>query len=150
MNQQRLRVLHVIPSVGPRRGGPSVAMRTLARGLTRAGVDVQIATMDDDGPGRLDVPLERPVEEEGATYWYFRRQTRFYSVSWPLTRWLAGRVANFDLVHIHALFSYAAVPASIFARTRGVPYIVRPLGTLNRFGMERRNDDRTNASQAPR
>ena len=138
MNQQRLRVLHVIPSVGPRRGGPSVAVRTLARGLTRAGADVHIATTDDDGTGHLNVLLGRPVEEEGATYWYFRRQTRFYAVSWPLTRWLAGRVANFDLVHIHALFSYAAVPASIFARTRGVPYIVRPLGTLNRFGMERR------------
>jgi len=114
-------------------------MRTLARGLTRAGADVHVVTTDDDGPGRVDVPLDRPVEEERATHWYFRRQTRFYTFSWPLTRWLADRVASFDLVHIHALFSYTAIPASVLARRRGVPYVVRPLGTLNRFGMERRH-----------
>jgi glycosyltransferase involved in cell wall biosynthesis len=71
-------------------------------------------------------------------YWYFRRQTRFYTASWPLTRWLGRRVRTYDLVHIHALFSYAAVAAWASARRSGVPYIVRPLGTLNRFGMERR------------
>lgn len=133
-----LRVLHVIPSIGPLRGGPSVAMRALARALARAGVDVHVATTDDDGPGRLTVPLGRPVDEDGATHWYFRRQTRFFTTSWALTRWLAGHVAGYDLVHIHALFSYAAVPASVLGRKRGVPYIVRPLGTLNRFGMETR------------
>jgi glycosyltransferase involved in cell wall biosynthesis len=78
------------------------------------------------------------VEDGASTYWYFRRQTRFYIVSWPLTRWLSGRVHSYDLVHIHALFSYAALPASALARRSDVPYVVRPLGTLNRFGMERR------------
>ena len=133
-----LRVLHVIPSIGPLRGGPSAAVRALARALARAGVDVHVATTDDDGPGRLAVPLGHPVDEDGATHWYFRRQTRFYTMSWALTRWLADHVADYDLVHIHALFSYAAVPASVLARRHGVPYIVRPLGTLNRFGMEKR------------
>jgi len=132
------RVLHVIPSIGPLRGGPSVAMRALARALARAGVDVHVATTDDDGPGRLAVPLGRPVDEDGATHWYFRRQTRFYTTSWALTRWLAGHVAGYDLVHVHALFSYGAVPASVLARKHGVPYVIRPLGTLNRFGMETR------------
>jgi glycosyltransferase involved in cell wall biosynthesis len=79
------------------------------------------------------------VDENGATHWYFRRQTRFYTTSWALTRWLAGHVADYDLVHIHALFSYAAVLASVLARKHGVPYIIRPLGTLNRFGMEKRH-----------
>ena len=133
-----LRVLHVIPSVGPSRGGPSAAVRTLARGLVHAGVDVHVATTDDDGPGRLDVPLGRPLRDDDATFWYFRRQTRFYTMSWPLTRWLAASVPGYDVVHIHALFSYAAVPASLFARRNDVPYVVRPLGTLNRFGMEQR------------
>jgi glycosyltransferase involved in cell wall biosynthesis len=133
-----LRVLHVIPSIGPLRGGPSVAMRALARALARAGVDVHVATTDDNGLGRLGVRLGRPVDEDGATLWYFRRQTRFYTTSWALTRWLASNVADYDLMHIHALFSYAAVPASVLARQHGVPYIVRPLGTLNRFGMETR------------
>ncbi|HMH50417.1 MAG TPA: glycosyltransferase [Candidatus Acidoferrum sp.] len=128
----------MIPSVGPFRGGPSVAMRTLARSLARVGVEVDVATTDDDGPGRLDVPLGCPVSDGDTTYWYFRRQTRFYTVSWPLTRWLSAHVREYDLVHIHALFSYATLPASVYARRYGVPYVVRPLGTLNRFGMEQR------------
>lgn len=113
-------------------------MRTLARSLARVGVDVSVATTDDDGPGHLDVPLGCPIADGDATYWYFRRQTRFYTVSWPLTRWLWSHVREYDLVHIHALFSYAALPASACARRNGVPYVVRPLGTLNRFGMEQR------------
>jgi glycosyltransferase involved in cell wall biosynthesis len=113
-------------------------MRTLARSLARAGVDVHVATTDDDGPARLDVRLGRPRHEDDTTYWYFRRQTRFYTMSWPLTRWLAASVRDYDVIHIHALFSYAAIPASTFARRNGVPYVVTPLGTLNRFGMEAR------------
>ena len=132
------KILHVIPSVGPQRGGPSVLMRTLARALSQTGMEVHVATTDDNGPGRLPVPLGVPQQEDGATFWYFPRQTRFYTFSWPLTRWLARHVREFDLVHIHALFSYAALPAALLAHRAGVPYIVRPLGTLNRWGIENR------------
>jgi len=132
------KILHVIPSVGPERGGPSVLMRTLARALSQAGMQVHVATTDDNGPGRLRVPHGVPQQEDGATFWYFPRQTRFYSFSWPLTRWLAKHVREFDLVHIHALFSYAALPAALLAHRAGVPYIVRPLGTLNRWGIRNR------------
>jgi glycosyltransferase involved in cell wall biosynthesis len=132
------KILHVIPSVGPERGGPSVLMRTLARALSQAGMQVHVATTDDNGPGRLRVPHGVPQQEDGATFWYFPRQTHFYTFSWPLTRWLARHVREFDLVHIHALFSYAALPAALLAHRAGVPYIVRPLGTLNRWGIENR------------
>jgi glycosyltransferase involved in cell wall biosynthesis len=113
-------------------------MRTLARALSQTGMEVHVATTDDNGPGRLRVPLGIPQQEDGATFWYFPRQTRFYTFSWPLTRWLARHVREFDLVHIHALFSYAALPAALVAHRAGVPYIVRPLGTLNRWGIENR------------
>jgi len=132
------KILHVIPSVGPQRGGPSVFMRTLARGLSQAGMEVHVATTDDNGRDRLPVPHGVPQHEDGATFWYFPRQTRFYTFSWPLTRWLAKHVREFDLVHIHSLFSYAAFPAALAAHRAGVPYIVRPLGTLNRWGIENR------------
>jgi len=132
------KILHVIPSVGPERGGPSTLMRTLARALSQAGMEVHVATTDDNGPGRLPVPHGVPQREDGATFWYFPRQTRFYTFSWPLTQWLARHVREFDLVHIHALFSYAALPAALLAHRARVPYIVRPLGTLNRWGIENR------------
>jgi glycosyltransferase involved in cell wall biosynthesis len=133
-----MRILHVIPSVGPSRGGPSFVMKALARGLAAAGVDVHVATTDDDGRGRLDVKSGATVQDGGATYRYFPRQTRFYSVSLPLNRWLARHVADYDVVHIHALFSFPSASAAHWAAKRNVPYIVRPLGTLNRWGVRNR------------
>jgi glycosyltransferase involved in cell wall biosynthesis len=130
-----LRVLQVIPSVGPLRGGPSEAIRTLTRGLARAGMEVHVATTDDNGPGRLSVPLGTPVREGRAWYRYFPRQLRPYTVSWPLSRWLARHVGDYDLVHIHAVFSFAPTMAAVWARRAEVPYIVRPLGVLNQWGM---------------
>jgi glycosyltransferase involved in cell wall biosynthesis len=133
-----LRVLHVIPSIGPARGGPSTVIRTMARGQVESGLEVHVATTDDNGPDRLPTPGGAPVMEEGVFYWIFPRQTRFYTFSWPLTRWLLRRVAEFDVLHIHALFSFASVIAAICAQYRGIPYIVRPLGVLNRWGMHKR------------
>ena len=132
------KILHVIPSVGGLRGGPSVLVRALAGGLSHAGIETHIATTDDNGPGKLDVPLGVQQVEDGVTYWYFRRQARLYTFSWPLASWLARNVRQFDVVHIHALFSFATLPAAFFARRCGVPYIVRPLGTLNEWGMKNR------------
>jgi len=113
-------------------------IRTLTRELVKAGITVDVATTDDNGPTRLDVVLEHPVIAEGVTYRYFRRQTRFYSFSWPLTRWLNEHVVDYDLVHIHALFSYPSISAAFWAQRYRIPYIVRPLGVLTRWGMRNR------------
>ena len=133
-----MRVLHVIPSISPLRGGPSLAIREMCRGLEQRGVVAHVATTNDDGPGLLHVPLGRPIDDEGFTVWYFPRQTRFYTASWPLTTWLCRNVKEYDLLHIHCLFSYAALPAAYCAIRHRVPYVVRPLGTLTRWGMEKR------------
>lgn len=113
-------------------------VRTLARSLAATGIETDVATTDDNGLDRLDVRCDVPSFENGVTYRYFRRQLRFYTFSWPLSQWLAKHIADYDLVHIHALFSYASVPAAFWAARHDIPYIVRPLGTLNRWGMEHR------------
>jgi glycosyltransferase involved in cell wall biosynthesis len=113
-------------------------VRQLAGSLARSGIKTHVATTDDNGPEKLQVRHGEPVLQEGVTYWYFPRQLRFYTFSWPLSVWLSQHVAEFDLLHIHALFSFAALPASYWAIRRGVPYIVRPLGTLNEWGMMHR------------
>src|SRR5438094_7185575 len=132
------RILHVIPSVGGFRGGPSTMVRDLASALSRQGIETHVATTDDNGPETLQVRCGVPVMQNGATYWYFPRQTRFYTVSWPLTTWLGSHVSEFDVLHIHALFSFSTLPAAFWANRRRVPYIVRPLGTLSEWGMKNR------------
>jgi glycosyltransferase involved in cell wall biosynthesis len=47
-------------------------------------------------------------------------------------------VKDFDAVHVHAVFSFASLSAGRAAAFAGVPYVVRPLGVLNRWGMENR------------
>lgn len=115
-------------------------MPALAQALGEAGVEVTVVSTDDDGPGmRLQVPLGLEIQgREGAHYLYFRKNTDFYKFSWQLTRWLTRHVSDFDLVHVHALFSYASTAAALIARRKAVPYIIRPLGVLNRWGMQNR------------
>ena len=112
--------------------------RTMAEALVNLGVSVDVVTTDDSGDGFLAVPLDHAVVENGVTYRYFRRQIDFYTVSWPLSRWLAEHIREYDLVHIHALFSFAATAGAFWASRYRVPYIVRPLGVLNCWGRRNR------------
>ena len=134
-----MKVLHVLPSLSLSEGGPSVALPLIVRSLIQRGIDAEVATTNDDGPGRrLDVPLGTPVERSGVQVRYFQKQTQFYKISRPFNRWMREHAEDYDLVHIHALFSYTSVSGARQARRAGVPYVVRPLGVLNRWGMENR------------
>jgi glycosyltransferase involved in cell wall biosynthesis len=130
-----MKVLHVIPSLSVLRGGPTFVVKALATHQARAGVEVHVATTDDDDRGRQSVPLGTPVAAGGATYWYFGRTTRTYESSLGLTSWLLRHTAEFDLVHIHSVFTFPATVAAKIAHRRSVPYVVRPLGVLNRWGL---------------
>lgn len=134
-----MRVLHVIPSLSLDHGGPTRALAMMERALSAEGVTVETVTSDDDGPrDRLSRPLAVPVQENGVTRRYFPRRTVFYKVSPAMGRWLAQHVRDYDLLHVHALFSYSSVAAARAARRAGVPYVLRPLGTLARYGVMQR------------
>ncbi len=117
-----------------------MALPMMARALVARGIHVDVATTDDDGSGRRLKDLRQgvPVEQEGFRVFYFAKQTEFYKASLPLAAWLFRHVADYDLVHIHAVFSFATLAAGWACRMRGVPYVVRPLGVLNSWGMHNR------------
>jgi glycosyltransferase involved in cell wall biosynthesis len=134
-----MRVLHVIPSLSPAQGGPSAALPVIERALSALGIHVETASTNDDGPNRrLTKRLGEPIEENGVTRWYFSKQREFYKVSLPFVHWLQREIHRFDIVQIHALFSFTSVMAARIARRERVPYIIRPLGVLNRYGMTQR------------
>jgi glycosyltransferase involved in cell wall biosynthesis len=133
-----MRVLQVIPSVSPVHGGPSRAIVDIERALTARGIEVTTVTSNDDGDaGTLIVPCGVPVATPWATRWYFPRSSVFFKVSVGLGRWLRENITAFDVVHAHALFSFAPVAAAFMARRAGVPYVLRPLGVLAPYGMTR-------------
>lgn len=137
-----LKVLHVIPSVSPLRGGPSQAVGEMVRALRQQGVEASILTTNDHGPG-LDpsLPTGRWIDWQGVPLLAFPRWSpplrslREYAVSAGLARWLAGHVNRYDLLHIHALFSFPSSWAMATARRARVPYLVRTIGMLSPWSL---------------
>lgn len=131
-------MLHVIPSVSLRDGGPSRAIGSIERALCEAGISVTTVTTDSDGPGRRLSHELRPPVANGAVRFYASQIAEFYKIAPSIVPWLWRNVPSFDVVHIHALFSFASVAAGIIARQLGVPYLIRPLGTLTNYGLTQR------------
>lgn len=130
-----LKVLQIVPSISLVYGGPSQMVRGVSSALARQGAEVTVLTTDangDEGQAPLDVPLNQPVDTDGYQTIYFRcAPFRRYKFSLPLLRWLGQHGENYDLVHIHALFSPVTSMAATVARQKQLPYILRPLGTLD-------------------
>jgi glycosyltransferase involved in cell wall biosynthesis len=109
----------------------------MAVALAARGLEVTVASTDADGPDALDVPLDEPVTEDGVIYRYFARTIPgSWKFSWPLTTWLLRNASTFDVVHVHALFSYSTIPGCRGAARRDVPYVLRPLGTLDPWSLK--------------
>lgn len=134
----------MIPSVANCRGGPSVAALAMARELRAQGVECEILTTDDDGPGRLDVPSGEWCEFGGARVWFLPRWSprqpraaREYAVGCGLDAWLDARMGSYDILHVHALFSHLPSRTMMRARRAGRPYVLRPLGLLENYSLGR-------------
>lgn len=106
--------------------------------LCAQGIEVTTVTTDDDGPGRRRAGNVQARSNTGVTRVYFPKRLEFYKVAPAMLPWLWRNVRGFDLVHIHALFSFSSIAAALVARLQGVPYVLRPLGTLTRYGVTQR------------
>jgi glycosyltransferase involved in cell wall biosynthesis len=129
-----MRVLHVIPSVADRSGGPATAIVPMCRALMQQGIEVLLLATDagleereiDEYKG---VPAKLFPVELGESFKYSR----------PLAAWLSANAGQFDLVHVHAVFNHSSVAAARACRRAGVPYVIRPLGTLDPWSMTQKS-----------
>jgi glycosyltransferase involved in cell wall biosynthesis len=130
-----MRVLHVIPSVSQRSGGPATAIIPMCRSLMQHGVEVLLITTNadlhpDEGP---DGPV---TEYKGVPAMFFPSQFgASFKYSRPLAAWMSSNIHHFGLAHIHAVFNHSSVAAAHLCYKAGVPYVVRPLGTLDPWSM---------------
>jgi glycosyltransferase involved in cell wall biosynthesis len=132
-----MRILYVLPSLSLKLGGPTQAAVNFVRNLRMQGIDCEIATTNDDGTELLDVPLAQRTIYQDIPVWFFKRDIRMkeFMISVSLTGWLWQNIRNYDLIHIHYLFSYAPTVAGVIARWYKVPYILRTIGQLTPWAL---------------
>ena len=141
-----MRILHLIPSISLIRGGPSTAVLSMVAELRHQGVDASILTTNDDGIGvEHELPLGRWHHQEAfgqaIPVLAFGRWSpaipalREFAIAPSLTNWLGKNSRNYDLVHVHALFSYTTSVGMAQLRKQGVPYILHMCGQLNRWSL---------------
>jgi glycosyltransferase involved in cell wall biosynthesis len=137
-----MRILQIIPSISLVYGGPSQMVLGLSAALASQGIDVTIITTDsngDIGQDPLDVPLNLPIKQNGYEIIYFRCSPfRRYKFSLSLLQWLNENARQFDLAHIHALFSPVTTFAATIARGHKLPYIIRPCGMLDPADLQKK------------
>ncbi|MFM7424865.1 MAG: hormogonium polysaccharide biosynthesis glycosyltransferase HpsP [Elainella sp.] len=137
-----LSVLQIVPSVSLVYGGPSQMALGLSKSLAAQGVNVTIVTTNangDSGQQPLDVPLNQALEQDGYQIRYFNCSPfRRYKFSLDLLKWLSQNADRYDVAHIHALFSPVSSSSAAIARARQLPYILRPLGTLDPADLQKK------------
>ena len=125
-----MRVLHVIPSVAERSGGPGLAIVPMCRALQAQGIELLLITTDS---------VARTVDHGGVPAIFFEAQLgESFKYSRPLAAWLNANAQNFDAAHIHAVFNHACLAAARACRKAHVPYVIRPLGTLDPWSMKQK------------
>jgi glycosyltransferase involved in cell wall biosynthesis len=137
-----MKILQIVPSISLIYGGPSQMIRGLSAGLANAGAEVMVLTTDangDSGQPPLDVPLGSAIDQDGYQVIHFAcRPFRRYKFSPELLQWLYRHGRDYDVIHIHALFSPISSCSAWVARQLGVPYILRPLGTLDPADLQKK------------
>ena len=124
-----MRVLHVIPAVAPRYGGPSTSLWPMTSAIARLpGIANEVLTTAADGPrDRLkvsDLPRDRVA-------------VHLMSGLRPFAAWLRSHVREFDLIDIHTLWNLPTAVAAHAARRAGRPYTIRPCGMLSAYSWQR-------------
>lgn len=126
-----MNILQVVSTLSPRAGGPAKAVVDLSRELARQGERVSIFSADC-GP---EEPDSRTRFQEGNV------EICRFGPKWPghygysplFAQELKRRIKDFDIVHIHGLWTYPTFAAGRISRKERVPYLIRPCGMLDEY-----------------
>jgi glycosyltransferase involved in cell wall biosynthesis len=130
-----LRILHVQATIAPNFGGPTTVLAGLAGAQAKEGHHLTVCTTDRDHPQENYLApnvVSRlfPPNVDVRTFPIILPSVLY---SRPMAAWLRKHVRDYDIVHIHGLYRFPMTYAAMQARKQGVPYIVRPCGTLDPY-----------------
>ncbi|WP_341524650.1 glycosyltransferase [Nostoc sp. UHCC 0302] len=131
-----MKILIVIPALGPIYGGPTKSVIELAQALGKKGINVDIVATTANGSNSLDVPTLIWIDEKYYRIQYFPYWNFLdYKITLSLTSWLFQHVADYHLVHTNAIFSYPVLPAHWACQIHRIPYIMTPHGMLEPWAL---------------
>jgi glycosyltransferase involved in cell wall biosynthesis len=113
-----------------------MAIVPMCRALQAQGIEVLLVTTNAGGE---ETKSTRTVDYRGVPAIFFESQLgESFKYSRPLATWLNANAHHFDAGHIHAVFNHACVAAARAFRKANVPYVIRPLGTLDPWSMKQK------------
>ena len=131
-----LKVLHVQTTLSPRLGGPATVLAQLAKAQADAGLEVVVATTNMSSPTKSGVyrkPGWDTLANGEVRVFYGGAQIPQLMFSLSLGDYLRKSIPNFDIVHVHGIYRFPTTAAAYWSRRHGVPYIIRPHGSLDPF-----------------
>ncbi|ROS16564.1 glycosyltransferase involved in cell wall biosynthesis [Raoultella sp. BIGb0399] len=120
-----MKILRVIPSMDPKKGGPSEGIRQIQNEIEKQQLNIEcdIVCMDDENnisPANSNLKIFNVGEGQGG-----------YSYSRKLKNWLTQNVRKYDLVIIHGVWQYHSVVTSSVCLNEKVPYLLYSHGMLD-------------------
>ncbi|MBZ5659128.1 MAG: glycosyltransferase [Acidobacteriia bacterium] len=147
-----MQLLYVTQSYFPflDKGGPTVKVRALARGMASLGHGVTVLTADfglDDAKRRAIQAVPNlwgyEANEDGVEAVYLRSRARYRALTWNpgVADFCRDRLAAIDLVHIYGMYDLIGPRIARQCREIGRPYLVEPMGMfrpiVRNIGMKR-------------
>lgn len=133
-----MNILHVIPSLDPGSGGPSAAIKMYARLLANAH-EIHIAATEEQYHSDYFKSYVSELSSYSTVHLFPFVANHSFKYSNDMRKWLRSKIRDFDVVHIHAVFSLMSSIAGNICRAENVPFIIRPLGTLSPFSLNQGN-----------
>ncbi|MCU1342844.1 MAG: group 1 glycosyl transferase, partial [Candidatus Acidoferrum typicum] len=134
-----MRILKVTQSYYPflDKGGPTVKVRALARGMAAAGHQVTVLSADQGFDAATQkivnaIPSRWGFEahEGGVQSVYLRTRGRYRALTWNpgVAAFCRERLASYDLIHVYGLYDLLGPQIAKACRRLSRPYVVEPMG----------------------
>ncbi|MBW4517627.1 MAG: glycosyltransferase [Timaviella obliquedivisa GSE-PSE-MK23-08B] len=131
-----MKILVITPYVSSIYGGVATVVTEIVKELGALNVSVDLITTHANDSNTLDVPLDTWIYCSGYRVRYFASwNINDFIVSPSLIYWLFKHVAEYDLVHTHAIFAPLISAAQKVCQFRNVPYLATPHGMLEPWAL---------------
>ncbi len=130
-----MRILHTIHSLDNKLGGAVHAGLNVCKHLVAAGQPAEVFATR--GPQDELIYLKGAYQKVPCHFVRRKAPTRWYNGD-DLPGWLRAQLPRFDLVELHAVFSFVTIRTAQACRRLGKPYLLRPHGSLDPFDLSKR------------